>query len=97
MIEAVRTSETSVYSQGDIPEGSNLHTSLRENLKSHNIQTVCFSETFTYPQAHMGTEQMHMGKLPTEHQHLQSRDNLTSHMLPNVPQGLGLGREGGLL
>jgi hypothetical protein len=40
MIEAVRTSETSVYSETTwryIPEGSNLHTRRRENLKSHEI------------------------------------------------------------
>jgi hypothetical protein len=39
MIEAVRTSETSVNlnvtTRRYIPEGSNLHTRRRENLKSH--------------------------------------------------------------
>jgi hypothetical protein len=39
MIEAVRTSETSVYSNETarlyIPEDSTLHNSRRENLKSH--------------------------------------------------------------
>jgi hypothetical protein len=39
MMEAVRTSETSVYSnettRRNIPEASNLHTRRRENLKSH--------------------------------------------------------------
>jgi hypothetical protein len=38
MMEAVRTSETSVYSKATrryIPEGSHLHTRRRENLKSH--------------------------------------------------------------
>jgi len=39
MMEAVRTSETSVYynetTRRYIPEGSNLHTRRRENLKSH--------------------------------------------------------------
>jgi hypothetical protein len=37
-MDAVRTSETSVYSETTgryIPEGSNLHTRRRENLKSH--------------------------------------------------------------
>jgi hypothetical protein len=38
-MEAVHTSETSVYSnetaQRYIPEGSNLHNRRRENLKSH--------------------------------------------------------------
>jgi hypothetical protein len=41
MMEAVRTSETSVYyseiTRRNIPEGSNLHIRLRENLKSHKI------------------------------------------------------------
>jgi hypothetical protein len=40
MMEAVRTSETSVYynetTRRYIPEGSDLHTRCRENLKSHN-------------------------------------------------------------
>jgi hypothetical protein len=39
IMEALRTSETSVYShettQHYIPEGPNLHTRRRENLKSH--------------------------------------------------------------
>jgi hypothetical protein len=39
MMEAVRTSEMSVYSKETtlhcIPEGSNLYTRRRENLKSH--------------------------------------------------------------
>jgi hypothetical protein len=39
MMEAVRNCETSVYSnetkRGYTPEGSQLHTRLRENLKSH--------------------------------------------------------------
>jgi hypothetical protein len=41
MMEAVRTSETSVYSETTrryIPEGSNLHTRRRENLKSRMIK-----------------------------------------------------------
>jgi hypothetical protein len=41
MMEVVRASETSAYSNGTnrpyIPEGSNLHTLLRENLKSHMV------------------------------------------------------------
>jgi hypothetical protein len=41
MMEAVRTSETSVYSNETtrryIPEGSNLHTRRHENLKSHSV------------------------------------------------------------
>jgi hypothetical protein len=40
MMEAVRTSETSVYSKEStrryIPEGTNLHNRHREKLKSHN-------------------------------------------------------------
>jgi hypothetical protein len=40
MMEAVSASETSVYSMDTrrryIPENSNLHTRLRENLKSHS-------------------------------------------------------------
>jgi hypothetical protein len=39
MMEAVRTSETSVYSNETtwryIPEGSHIHTRRRENLKAH--------------------------------------------------------------
>jgi hypothetical protein len=41
MVEAVSTSETSVYSNETtrryIPEGSNLHTLRRENLKFHRF------------------------------------------------------------
>jgi hypothetical protein len=41
MMEAVRTSETSVYSKETtrryIPEGSKLHTRRRENLKSQAV------------------------------------------------------------
>jgi hypothetical protein len=47
MMEAVRTFETSVYSDTTrryIPEGSNLHTRRRENFKYHTM-TVCSSET----------------------------------------------------
>jgi hypothetical protein len=44
MMEAVRTSETSVYSNETtrhyITEGSNLHTRRRENLKSHESFVV---------------------------------------------------------
>jgi hypothetical protein len=44
MMEAERTSETSVYSdeaiERYIPEGSNLHTRRRENLKSHIMHTT---------------------------------------------------------
>jgi hypothetical protein len=41
MMEAVRTCETSVYSNKTtrryIPEGSHLHIYRRENLKSHKV------------------------------------------------------------
>jgi hypothetical protein len=41
MMEAVRTSETSVHfydtAMRYIPEGCHLHTRLSENLKSHNL------------------------------------------------------------
>jgi hypothetical protein len=40
LMEAVRTSETSVYSESTlryIPEGSNLHTRCHKNLKSHGF------------------------------------------------------------
>jgi hypothetical protein len=40
MMKAVRTSETSVYSETTrryIPEGSHVHARRRENLKSHKI------------------------------------------------------------
>jgi hypothetical protein len=44
MMEAVRTSETSVYSneitRRYIPEGSHLHNRRRENLKSYNLSTA---------------------------------------------------------
>jgi hypothetical protein len=44
LMEAIRTSETSIYSNENtrryIPEGSNLHTRRRENLKSHTKCTV---------------------------------------------------------
>jgi hypothetical protein len=44
MIEAIRTSETSVYSNQTtrchISEGSRLHTRCRENLKSHKVPIV---------------------------------------------------------
>jgi hypothetical protein len=44
MMKAVRTSEPSVYynetTQRSTSEGSNLHTRLRENLKSHIDQKV---------------------------------------------------------
>jgi len=42
MMEAVRTSETSVYSETTrhyIPEGSHLHTRSRESLKCPKLQT----------------------------------------------------------
>jgi hypothetical protein len=46
MMEAVRTSETSVYSNQTtrryIPEGSNLYIRSRENLKSH-IKRMCIT------------------------------------------------------
>jgi hypothetical protein len=46
MMEAAHTSETSVYSNEStwryIPEGSNLHTRRRENLKSHMFIIVLF-------------------------------------------------------
>jgi hypothetical protein len=48
-MEAVRTSETLVYlketTRRYIPEGSNLHTRPRENLKSHMF-VVCFATPF---------------------------------------------------
>jgi hypothetical protein len=41
-MEAVHISETSVYSNETtrryIPEGANLHTRRRENLKSHTVR-----------------------------------------------------------
>jgi hypothetical protein len=43
MMEAVHTSETSVYSETTwryISEGSNLHMCCHENLKSHNLKLV---------------------------------------------------------
>jgi hypothetical protein len=44
MIEAVRTSETSAYSNEAthcyISEGSHFHIRRRENLKSYNLSTV---------------------------------------------------------
>jgi hypothetical protein len=49
MMEAIRTSETSVYSNEttwlNIPEGSNLHTRRRVNLKSHIHSTVGYATT----------------------------------------------------
>jgi hypothetical protein len=49
-MEAVRTPETSVYSNETtrryIPEGSNLHTRRHENLKSHIIITCSKMTTF---------------------------------------------------
>jgi hypothetical protein len=48
MMEAVRTSETSVHSNETtrryIPEDSKLHTRRRENLKSHT-QQFCFTKS----------------------------------------------------
>jgi hypothetical protein len=44
MIEAARTSETLVYfnktTRRCIPEGSHLHTCLRENMKSYNVVSI---------------------------------------------------------
>jgi hypothetical protein len=43
MMEAVRTSESSVYSETTlryIPEGSNLNTRRRENLISHKFSVI---------------------------------------------------------
>jgi hypothetical protein len=49
MMEAVRTSETSVSiyltTRQYIPEDSKLHTRRRENLKSHKASSSCFSTT----------------------------------------------------
>jgi hypothetical protein len=50
MMQAVRTSETSVYyketQRSNIPEGSNLHTRRRVNLKSH-VKSYVLSEVRT--------------------------------------------------
>jgi len=45
-MDAVSTSETSVYSditQRNNPEGSNLHSRSRENLTFHRIYCIIFS------------------------------------------------------
>jgi hypothetical protein len=54
MMDAVRTSETSVYcnetTRRSISEGSNVHTRRSENSKSHSIYLfVCglFNDTFS--------------------------------------------------
>jgi hypothetical protein len=58
MMEAVRTSETSVYSNETtlryIPEGSQLHSRSRENLKSHICGTTCFNSAFDPQSVFMG-------------------------------------------
>jgi hypothetical protein len=51
MMEAVRTSETSinfnVTPRRYIPEDSELHIRRRENLKSHNYPSICLKERKT--------------------------------------------------
>jgi len=51
MMEAVRNSETSVYSKETtwryIPEDSNLHTRRRENLKSHMLRDLTMKTVFS--------------------------------------------------
>jgi hypothetical protein len=58
MMEAVRTSETSVCSNEttwrNIPKGSNLHTYRRENLKSHMFLSGFVVEiSYSYIISHM--------------------------------------------
>jgi hypothetical protein len=80
MMEEVRTSETSVYSETTrryIPEVSNLHTRLRENLKTHvNLKPVeMLSLLFSSGVNHYSGRSGHS-------QSVRFKINLREHVLP---------------